>query len=66
MSTSPTSPPTAADIRRQLELLGLDPAGVDLDWIARVKHETEQKIAAACRSPELAEALAVVPIPPAG
>jgi hypothetical protein len=59
-----SSTPTAEDIRRQLLLRGLDPAGVDLDWIARIKHETERKIAEQCRIPELAEALAVVPEPP--
>ena len=31
-------------IRTALERLGLDPNGVDLVWLARVRHDTEQRI----------------------
>jgi hypothetical protein len=51
-------------IRAALERLGLDPTGVDLTWLAWVKHDTEQRLAEHRRSPEFAPALVVAAVPP--
>jgi hypothetical protein len=51
-------------IRAALERLGLDPNGVDLAWLAWVKHDTEQRILEHRSSPEFAAALAVASVPP--
>lgn len=52
-------------IRTALLRLGLDPSGVDLDWIARVKQDTEQRIAEYRQDAEFATAVAVSALPPA-
>ena len=41
MSTQDTEPNA---VGTALERLGLDPNGVDLVWLARVRHDTEQQI----------------------
>jgi hypothetical protein len=61
MSTDELSPDV---IRAALERLGLEPTGVDLAWLAWVKHDAEQQIAEHRRSPEFAAALVVAAVPP--
>jgi hypothetical protein len=51
-------------VRAALERLGLDPTGVDLAWLARVKHDTEQRIDDCRRSPEFSAILALAAEPP--
>jgi hypothetical protein len=59
-------PSDATDaIRTALLGLGLDPNGVDLDWIAQVKHDTEQRIAEYRHDAEFAAAVAIAALPPA-
>jgi hypothetical protein len=52
-------------IRTALLRLGLDPNGVDLDWIAQVKQDTEQRIAEYRQGAEFAAAVAVSALPQA-
>lgn len=52
-------------IRILLEREGLDPAGVDLEWIARIKHDTEQRIGEHKDAAEFAAATATLSaVPP--
>jgi hypothetical protein len=54
----------AAAVGRELERLGLDPKGVDLAWIARVKADAEERIAEFRDDPQFVAAvspLAIVP-----
>jgi hypothetical protein len=51
-------------VRAMLERLSLDPGGVNLEWLARVKHDTEQRIAEHRIVREFAAALAVSAEPP--
>jgi hypothetical protein len=51
-------------IKAMLERVGLDPSRVDLEWLARIKHDTELKIAEQKSTPEFAAALAVSVVPP--
>jgi hypothetical protein len=50
---------SVGEIHAMLEQLGLDPGGVDLEWLARVKHDTEERIAEHRRDPAFGAALAV-------
>jgi transcriptional regulator with XRE-family HTH domain len=52
------------EIRAALLGLGLDPNGVDLDWIVRVKQDTEQRIAEYRKDAEFAAVVAVSALPP--
>jgi hypothetical protein len=51
-------------VRAKLERLGLDPAGVDLEWLARVKHDTEEQIIEHRGDTDFAAALSVSAEPP--
>jgi hypothetical protein len=53
----------AAAIRRALEGLGLAPDGVDLAWIARVKHDTERQIAEHRQGAAFATAITLATVP---
>ena len=61
---SGATPLSAEAVRAILERLGLDPNGVDLEWIARVKHDTEQRIAEYRNGPAFAAASAISSLPP--
>ena len=52
------------EIRAALERLRLDPNGVDLAWLAKVKHDTEQQLAEHRKGAEFAAAVAVAAVPP--
>jgi hypothetical protein len=61
MSTHETEPDA---VRTALQRLGLDPNGVDLVGLARVKHDTEQRIVEHRKSAEFAVALGLAAEPP--
>ena len=52
------------EIRAALERIGLDPNGVDLAWLARVKHDTEQQLADHGEGAQYAAAVAIAAVPP--
>ena len=47
----------AAVLGAQLARAGIDPAGLDLPWLARLKAETEAAIEAAREDPAFADAV---------
>jgi hypothetical protein len=53
------------EIRALLVRKGLDPEGVDLEWIARINHDTERRIAEHKAGTEFADATATISaVPP--
>ena len=52
-------------LRAALESLGLDPNGVDLAWLARVKRDTEDRIVEHRKCAEFPTALGLDAEPPA-
>jgi hypothetical protein len=52
-----TEPANADSVRQELERTGIDPAGIDLAWLAGIKLNAEQRIAAFRADPALADML---------
>ena len=62
-----TTPDDAVEaLREAFARAGLDPAGIDLAWLAAFKRDTEEKIAAARREPGFVEARPTFIQPAAG